>query len=392
MKNIHGITVILLYNAIVHVFLTCQNLYNIKTWLDNTEDIVNFKMYDSKQQTAYFQDYKTNLDLYNENIAFINRIAPIKNIPLFINSVLEGVTDSFTGILDIKDPIKTIPGTFYKNSTTHSFDIINTYIISNLKQLHTHKKASTQLLNPFKDFQRQQKSMDSNIDRIINNQLDKLITHTGAGIIPKSETEIIVMLKEDIDEFLSDRLFLSKSYYDGLKEQLDRINTHQMKKDDTQLPKNPQLPQKKTYSLPYLNEKSFELLRNISASYETAIDFGYDDEIDKLETQLYVPLVTYPPVTYPPITQSQIPPVPQSQINLLVPPNATASNKTKRKLEQVGDPDGPFTKYFKSLPTQEAFGKKTKRNKKKQNKKKQNKTKAQPFRAKKKRFCLVGEI
>ena len=364
MKNIHGITLILLYNAIVHVFLTCQNLDNIKTWLDNTEDIVNFKTYDSKQQTAYFQDYKTTLDLYNENIAFINRIAPIKNIPLFINSVLEGVTDSFTGILDMKDPIKTIPGTFYKNSTTHSFDIINTNIISNLKQLHTHKKASTQLLNPFKDFQRQQKSMYDNINRIINNQLDQLITHTGAGIIPNSQTEIINMLKEDIDEFFSYRFLQSQSYYNGLKTELDLINTHQMKKDD------PQLPLKK-YSLPYLNEKSFELLRNISASYETAIDLCYDNDIDSLEGQTYVP-VTYPPVS-------------QSQINSLVPPNATPSNITKKKrdIDEISD-SNIFMPQQNDMPQQKLIrigaGKKTKRNKKKrthkkQDKKKQNKTK-----------------
>ena len=362
--NIHGITLILLYNAIVHVILTCQNLDDIKTRLNDTVKNDGFnKIDDPKKQNDYLKDLKETLDSYKTNIEFIKAVSVIAGIPEFIISVLRGVTKYDVRISDdIANPIKNIRGIFYNYSLNQSFDIINSDIISKLKGLHA-PYASPQLLFPFKDFLRQQSTISKNLGSIITIQF-------GAGITP-SKKEIIKMLKEDIDELLSVAFRQDKtqySYSNGLFIVLALINTRQMGIDKREDPKVPYLDIKN-----YLNIKKFELLRNISASYETAIDFECDDEIDELETQQYVPPVTYPPVTYPPITQSQIP------------PNATASNitKKKRELDEISD-----STNFYDMPRQKmmkASGKKTKRNKKKQNKKKQTKTKRNKLKRNKKK-------
>jgi len=375
MKNIHGITLILLYNAIVHVILTCQNLDDIKTRLNDTVENVDFnKIDDPKKQNDYLKDLKETLDSYTTNIEFIKAVS-ITDIPAFIKSVLRGVSKYVDGISDdIANPIKNIRGIFYNYSLNQSFDIINSDIISKLKGLHE-PYASPQLLFPFKDFLRQQSTISKNLDSIITKQF-------GAGITP-SKIEIINMLKEDIDELLSVAFRQYKtqySYSKGLSIVLDLINTRQMGIDKREDPKVPYLDIKN-----YLNIKKFELLRNISASYETAIDFGYDNDIDSLAGQTYV--VTYPPVTYPPITQSQIPPVTQSQINSLVPPNATPSNitKKKRELDEISDSNIFMPQQKFRIRTISAKGKKTKRNKKKQNKKKQTKTKRNKTKRNKKK-------
>jgi len=370
--NIHGMTLIFLYNAIIHVFLTCQKLYSIKNWLDKTVYISKFKEYDSEKQKAYLYDYKIRLGSYNENVTFINTIQT-NDILSFINSVLNNVTNSFTGITNISNPINIIQNTFYKNSTNHSFDIINTDIINTLKQLHTHKNASTQLLKSFKDFQRERPTMKYNLERIITNQLDDLIIHTGAGFIPTKQSEIIQMLKEDIDEFLSHQLAPSQLYLNGLGTLLDKTNTHQMKIDNED--KSQQLKGKKAY--PYLHEKKFELLRNISASYETALDLGYDNDIELLGKQQY---------TSTPIAYKQLSTVTSNVVPVALPPlpptiapttpSQSTPNKTKRKRvieQEIGE---PYTKYLKTGISVGA-GKKTKRIKKRRTHKKQdnNKTK-----------------
>jgi len=376
--NVHGMTLILLYNAIVHVFLTCQKMYIIKTWLDNTVKIDVFNSYDTSTQNTYLQDYKTKLGSYNKNVAFINAILT-NDIPSFINSVLKNVTENFTGITDISNPIITLRNTSPKSSNTLSFDIINTDIITNLKHLHTHKNASIQLLNPFKDFQRQQTLMDYNFGRIINNQLDQLITHTGAGFKPtepKDHSQFIQMLREDIDELLSYQLTQPQTtYFDALGALLNKINTHQMQRD------NPELPLKKNYS-PYLQDKKFELLRNISASYETAIDLGYDNCIELLKEEEYTSTTSaYQQqsstwtFTGPPVSLPQPPP---TDAHTTVPPQSPNTTSNKRGLDDIYDrspSNQPLSKFVRV-----GAGKKTKRNKKKrthkkQNKKKQNKTK-----------------
>jgi len=355
--KIHGMTLILLYNAIIHVFLTCQKMDIIKNWLDKTVDIDNFKKYNSEKQNAYLQDYKIKLGSYNENVVFINAIL-INDIPSFINSILKNVTTSFTGITDISNPITTLQNTSPKNSNTLSFDIINTDIITNLKQLHKHKNASTQLLNPFKDFQRQKPLMNYNIDRIINNQLDQLITHTGAGFIPTNQSEIIKILKDDIDELLYYQFTTSQPYYTGLEAMLDKINTYQMSRDDQKLTSN-------KFKLPYLQEKKFELLRNISASYETVIDLGYDTDIELLGDQQYTPIARQQSTTSTSTSTSTstVPPPP---------PAATSSNTTNKKRYREYEYEMPDKKNRDANYNGIAVGagKKTKRNKKKTNKKK----------------------
>ena len=250
LTNIHGMTLILLYNAIVHIFLTYQRIEFIQSELGRS---VGFKDYTLEQQKKYLQDYKERLRSYNVYVDFINRI-PSDGVLSFINYVLINVSEIFNGITDISKPITPLDmSLFYIN---------NTDIVSKLKDLHKHKRASTHLLVPFKDFQRQKIIIDKNLGSI-RQILQPIISVVEGGVsIPSNEGEIIQMLKDDINELLSYNTKLGGStYYDKLNNLLTIIN-----------PTEDELSKKEMGSI------NFNLLYNISASYETAVELAIDIE------------------------------------------------------------------------------------------------------------------
>ena len=264
LTNIHGMTLILLYNAIVHVFLTYQKIEIIQSELGKT---VGFENYTLEQQNAYLQDCEKRLQSHNDYVDFINNI-PNDGVLLFINYVLTNVSEIFNGITDISEPIAPLD--------ISSFDIINTDIVTKLTDLHKHKRASTHLLVPFKDFLRRKIIMDRNLGSI-RQILQPPIVHLvkGGVSIPTNETEIIQMLKDDIDELLSYNTKLDgTTYYDKLNNLLTIIN-----------PTEDDLSKKKVGSI------DFNLLYNISASYETAVDLDID-----IETELGYMLLSGPVV------------------------------------------------------------------------------------------------
>jgi hypothetical protein len=264
LTNIHGMTVILLYNAIVHIFLTYQKIEIIQSELGKK---VGFEEYTLEQQKAYLQDYKERLQSHNDYVDFINGI-PSGGVLLFINYVLINVSEIFSGITDISEPIAPLD--------ISSFYIITTDIVSKLKDLHKHKLASTHLLFQFKDFQRQKIIMDKNLGSITEILQSPIVPLFEGGVsIPTNETEIIQMLKDDIDELLSYNTKLGGStYYDKLNYLLTIIN-----------PTEDDLSKKEMGSI------DFNLLYNISASYETAVDLDIDIEKELGYMLLSVPVV-----------------------------------------------------------------------------------------------------